>query len=804
MRSLVQDLQFALRTLSRRRTFALVAITTIALGIGATTSIYSIVDGVLLRPLPWREPQRLVQVQQIFYKWKGDRVLDRMWDRIPLGVDEFELLRDRNTVFDGVGIWSDRGVTLTGTGAPEQLSATLASASLLGVLGERVIRGRGFSPGEDDFGGPNVALVSFEAWQRRFGGRDDAIGKFVRLDSLSYEIVGVLPSGLRIEQGATSTDFWTPTGHEASDRGQQNRGFRAVARLKQGVTIERAEANASALLSGTSQAGPKGVRLADWHVEQTRDSRTPLFLLLGAVGLLLLIACVNVATLLLGESATRAREMAVRVSLGAGRLRLVRQLLTESVTLAVVGAAFGTLLAWWGTRAAIALAPTNIPGLGDVRVDLRVLVFSSCVALVTGLLFGLAPALSLSRLAPASLMRSGTGQSIAGRGRLQRVLVATELALSFVLLVGSGLLSRSLAKLTAVDPGFRTENLLLVRFSLPSVSYPDSLAVRQFYARATERLSSVPGVAAVTASSSAPFTGNHSSSSVDIEGHPLAPGEKGRDTEQRTILSNFFQTMEIPLVAGRSFTDDDRSGAELVVVVNETMARRDWPNELAVGKHVKYQGAWRTVVGVAADIRYGKLSAKPDPTIFTPFLQRAVRGGLPFLVRTRVPSAVVARSVRAALLEGDPNLQISTIDEMVTLVRRSFAEERFRTTLVSLFGALAAVLAAIGMYGVTSRAVARRTREVGIRVALGATGGSVIRLMVGSTLAGVAIGVAVGLLTTLAAANWAAPLLYGISARDPVTYVAILAFLALVSVVATWLPARRASRVQPAVVLRGE
>ncbi|MFI5245679.1 MAG: ABC transporter permease, partial [Gemmatimonadales bacterium] len=696
MRSLLQDIHFALRSLRRRPVFAATALLSIALGIGATTSIYSIVDGVLLRPLPWREPSRLVQVRGVFFKWRGDPVLDRSWNKVPLGVDEFELLRDRNTMFDGVGIWDVRSKILSGRTVSEQVRVTLASASLLNVLGERTIRGRGFSPGEDAFGGPNVALVSYEAWQRRFGGAESALGTLLRLDTISYEIVGVLPPGLRIEKGVAPAEFWTPVGHEASDRGQENRGFLAVARLKRGVTIRRAEAEANSILGGTSYAGPKGARLADWHGEQTRDARRPLFILLGAAGLLLLIACLNVATLLVGEAVNRAREMAARVALGAGRGRIVRQLLTESVCLALVGAAQGTVLAWWGTKAVVAQLPGSVPGAGDVGMNVRVLAFATCAALVTGALFGLAPALSLSRLSPASLIRASAGQGVAGRGRLLGMLVAAELALSFVLLAGAGLLAQSLARLTAVDPGFRTDHLLYVRFALPGAAYRDSTAVRQFYETAVEHLSAVPGVTAVTASTSAPFAGNNSSSAVEIEGHPLAPGDRGRQTQQRTVLPNFFATLGIPLVAGRSLTDDDRGGTALVAVVSDAMARRDWPGEPAIGRHVKYQGAWRTVVGVVADLKVNKLSTTSDPTIYVPFLQGGMRGGLPFLVRISLPSATVVPSLRRALGDAAPQAPITGIDEMDAMVSRSFVEERLRTLLVSIFGALASVLAAIG------------------------------------------------------------------------------------------------------------
>lgn len=809
MNSFLQDLRFTVRSLRRRPVFAAVAIITMALGIGATTSIYSIVDGVLLRPLPFRDSGRLVQIREIFYDWRGNPVFGSNWDRIPLGMDEFETLRDKGTVFSSIGAWANTSFTLAPAGgAREELRAVRVTASMLGVLGERVVRGRDFNRGEDVLGGPRLALIGYDAWHRRFGGRDDVVGTFLSADRgsdnlESYEIVGVVPKGLTLEQRSAPADIWILAGQDSSDRGHENRGLSTVARLKPGVTIQRAEAEVNQLIARRVEQGRMGARLADWHVEQTRDVRTPLFVLLGAVGLLLVIACVNVAMLLLGEAAARGQEIAARVALGAGRARLVRQLLTESLVLAGIGSAVGTLVAWGATKGLVALAPPQVPGIGGVHIDLRVLAFATAIAVTTGVLFGLAPALSLSRLSAGSVLRADARQIVAGHGRFQRSLVAIELALSFLLLVGAALFSKSLEKLSAVNPGFRADSLLVVNFALPAGVSGDSTRARALYLALAERVGKIPGVAGVTAQSVPPFSGGSSSSPNEIEGHPLEPGQRGPEAQHRVVMPGYFQTMGIPLLAGRALGDEDQVNSDPVVVVSESMAKRDWPGEIALGRHVRHQGVWRTVVGIVGDIKYRELASDDEATLYAPYTQRA-QSSLALMVRTRVPPGTETAPVRAAILEMAPGAIIRRVDVMSDLVRRSFASERFRTLLVSLFGLLAALLASVGLYGVTARAVGQRRREVAIRVALGASAQSVVALIVRSTLGGVAIGIATGMVVAIAAARWAAPLLYGVGARDPATYGAIALLLIAISGAASWIPARRAARVQPAIVLRGE
>ncbi len=804
MDSLLLDVRFALRSLARRRLFTVVALGTIALAIGAATSIYSVVDGVLFRSLPYRDPGKLVAVWQTIPSWRKEPILAAQWDRVVLGYYDFRRWRDGQKSFSAVGAWTTRSMMITSGEAPEQVTSILVSPSLFDVLGVHALVGRTFLPGEDVLGGPRVALVSYDTWQTRFGGRRGVVGTNVVLDSVPFQLVGVLPKDFTIARGRPAPPFILVAGQDSSDlESQDNHNYTTIGRLASGVTIERAATEANQLLRGAQSQPPRGIRLLEYQLDQTRDVRAPLFILLGAVGVLVLVACVNVATLLLGEAAAREPEMGARAALGATRWRLARQLLTESVILSAAGSALGVALAWWMTHLLIAIAPPRIPGIATARVDGRVLAVSSLLAILTGVLFGLVPSLALSSAGTARLLRAG-GHSGRGRARLQRILIGAELALSVVLLVGAGLLSRSLSKLTAVSPGFRTDRLLLVRTATGRGMFKDAAALRALYAVMMERVTALPGVSAVTAGVPLPFSGGTSSSLVHLPADLSLPEATAprREAQQRVIVANFFQVLGIPLLAGRAFTVDDRLDGQLVAIVSEALARRDWPNESPVGKIIQYQGAMRTVVGVVGDTKVNKLGLDDQPTIYTPLTQRL--NSMTLVIRTSGDPAAMTRSIRAAVHDAAPMMPVQSADLMEDRIRLSTAEERFRTLLIDLFGAIAGVLAAVGMYGVTARAVSRRTREVGIRVALGATAPSVIRLIVGGTMGGVAAGVAVGMLAAAAASQLLSPFLYGVGAHDPTTYAAIVALLAGVSVAASWIPARRAGRVQPATVLRGE
>ena len=801
MLSLLHDIRYALRTLRRRPAFTAVAVITLGLGIGATTAIYSVVDTVLLRPLPFRNAESLVAAFRTYPSWRADEILRPSWDAIAWSYPKFRSWRAEQTVFSDVGAWASWFATINTGDRPELLSGVRVSPSLLPLLGVQPVIGRVFLPEEAVPSAPRVAMISFETWVSRFGGDRSVIGRAVSMDETPYTIIGVVPPRTNLTGRGDPPAVWVPAGVQRADQGANNNQHRVIGRLKPNVSLRQAELETERLVRGDEDPAKLGARLAPWQREQTKTARTPLLILLGAAGLLLAIACGNVAMLLLGESAAREHEMASRLALGAGRGRLVRQLLTESVVLACAGAALGVALAFAGTRALVALAPPQIPRLYEVATDLRVLGVALVGAIVTGVLFGVAPAMSLLGASPASVL-SGTSRSVSRRrGWLQRSLVAMELALCLVLLVGAGLLGRSLQLLTAVDPGFRAENLLVVKVSLPRPRYDDSTRTRDFYRSAIERISAIPGVERASSSSGAPFDLSSSSTGVEIEGRATPDGATSVESEFRSMMPGYLETIGVPLLSGRTLSGSDRNGTPHVVVINATLAQRAWPNEPAVGKRIKFADAWHEVVGVVGDMRHAGLGVEPHAMLFVSALQQQPSGQR-FVVRTAASAEVVATSIRGAIASIDPSVPITSIDGMPTLVSRSIAEPRYRAALITLFGVIAAVLATIGVYGVTARAVSQQSREIGIRMALGSSGGAVIRLFISRTMIGVVIGVVVGLGGAFAASKLLAPYLFGVKPADPVTFVTVLALLVVVGIAASWLPARVASRTNPAVVLR--
>lgn len=799
---LLQDARFALRMLLRRRTFAAVAIGTLALGIGAATAMFSVVDGVLLRPLPFDAPERLAAVWITQPSLAKDPTISWLADRTPVGNAEYQALKRDATNLRDLALWGQGVARLTTDQGVERVPSVSATSSLLPTLRVRPVLGRAFQSGEDVLNGPRIAMISWEAWQSRFNGDSAVIGRSVVLDDEAYTVIGVLPPGLRIDRTTETPVFWTPALRDSSDLPERhNRNYRAIARLAPGANFSDASRQAASVLRASMTDTSLGVRVEQWQRDQGRDARGPLTVLLAAVGLLLLIACVNVAILQLGEAAGRAREMGARVALGAGSMRLIRQLLVESLVIAGVSAILGAACAWAMMRGLVAMAPQQLPGLDTVSIDGRVLLFTTIIAITTGLLFGIAPALVVGRTKGSLFGRAGAGQSAAGTRRLQRTLIAAQLALSTVLLVESVLLGRSLRKLGAVDPGFRPVGLTAFHVSMPWRTSDERS--RAFTAEVMRRLAATPGVEGVTAAASQiPFSGGASSSPVLPEPTDPTNPRPALHTQQRYVAAGFLETMGLHLVAGRTFNADDRAGAEPVAILSVSEAKRAFGNESPLGRRVKHQGAWRRIVGVVADVKFRGLALDDEPTIYAPFDQHP--GTAPVFVVRGAAGRSIEPSLKAMIRQVDPTAVFVRTVTMPQLIQKSYAAERYRTLLVSVFGAMAAFLAAVGLYGVSVRAAGRRTREIGIRLALGGTTRTVVGLLVGDAMAGVAIGLAIGIPGALLAGRLVAPYLFRITASDPISFLTVSTLLVLVTAAASFLPARAAGSLNPATVLRGE
>ncbi len=797
------DIRFAFRTLRRRRAYAALAVGTLALGIGAATTIYGVVDGVLLRPLPFAESHRLIAVYRTYPHWREQEALQARWDRNWFSYPGFREWQERQTAFDAVAVWAGSDRTLTGFDAAEQVSVVRASSSLLQVLGSRTAVGRFFLPGEDRPPTGRVAVISHEMWQTRFGASPGVIGRTLRLDDTPYEIVGVLPAGLDLGARGRPAPIWIPAGGDPSDARAGSTNFFAIGRLRAGVTIERATDETARLVAESAPPNPVGARLAPWQSEITRTARRPLLLLLGASAVLLLLACVNVATLMLGEASGRVDEFATRAALGAGRARVTRQVITESLVIAALAVAAGALLAWLATSALIASAPANVPRLTDVRLDTRVLGVACGVAALTAILFGLVPASSLMSASPARLLGSGPGRTTRRHDSWTlRMLVSSQVSLSCLLLVGAALLARSLQKLGAVDPGFPTERLVVIGLGTTGGRIAASEeALTRFYADAAERIAAIPGVERAAVGSAIPFTGGGSSSTFTVEGYTFPGGADGVEARRSHVLPGFLETFGLRLLAGRGITPQDRAGSPLVAVVNETMARRFWPAESAIGKRIGYGDDRLTVVGVVSDVKHSSLGDSTRVTVYLPAEQQPTRY-LMILARARLDAGALTPLVRREIAPLDPAVPVTQVEEMSALVARSFASERFRATLLGAFAVIAALLSAVGMYGVTARAVARQRREIGIRMALGSTAAGVIALFVQRAGLAVSLGAAVGLVAAAGLSGFLAPYLFATTPTDPMLYAGSAALLVATALLAAWLPARRASRTNPASVLR--
>jgi predicted permease len=806
MDTLRQDLMYALRRLRQAPGFTLVAITTLALGIGANSAMFSMVNAVLLRPLPFEEPDRLVRLAQT-------------WEGRTTGVyspQNFLDVASAASDFESLAAIDGGGLTLTGNGAPARLEGAGVSASFFDVLRVRPILGRGFAAGENEPGHTKVVVLGHRLWHERFGADPAAVGRTIQLNREPHVVVGVAPSGFSYPDGA---EVWTPIEYDAVFR-TKSRGawyLGVIGRLKPDVPVAHAREEVSTIAARLAHEYPDadegvGGTVTSLHEAMVGESRPALLVLLGAVGLVLLIACVNVANLLLARAAARESELAVRAALGAGRGRLLRQLLTESVLLAVLGGGAGVFLAWLSLDTLLGLQPEGVQRLGEVRVDRAVLAFSAGLSVLTGILFGSVPALQLMRRATAQSLREGGRGLLSGRGhRLRGGLVVGQIALAMMLLAGAGLLIRSFVQLRRVDPGFRAPGALTFRIALPESAYKDEARRTAFFDEMIERLGALPGVRSVGTVMGLPLSGTRFNLSFEVAGRPKLPLAQQPSMEVRVTSPGYFEAMGIPVRRGRGFQRGDRAGAPQVAVLSQTAVRRFFPGEDPLGKSITV--GWRRpdgmppaggeVVGVVGDVKEAGLAEENPPEVYLAYAQLPV-SSMDVLLRTAVGPMTLAPAAATVVHGLDPELPIARLRTLDDIVARSVSEPRFYMVLLGAFAGTALFLAALGIFGVMSYAVVQRSREIGIRVALGAHPAHLRRMVLGQALLLAVGGVAVGLLGAVGLSRAIAGLLFDLSPTDPGTLAGVALLLTAVALLASYLPARRATRVDPLVALRSE
>jgi predicted permease len=806
-----QDLRYALRSLGRVPGFTAVALLTLALGIGGTTAIFSVVDGILLRPLPYPEPAQIVSVVRQSEKSRDAGAFS--------AADYLDYKRDSHS-FAAVAGYREDVVDLAGSGDPVRLTAIQTTAGFFDVFGLPALSGRAYSESTTVPNGPRLCVVSEEFWRQHLGARDNAIGESLRLNGMPTAVVAVMPKAF---EHPTKADVWVlapaevPTspvavksGNAVADREIQY--FKAVARLRRGVSVAMANDDLRGTAERLARQFPdtnQGEYAEAIPLQETLvgDVRAALLVLFGAVGFVLLIACANVASLLLARGTARRREMAVRSALGAGRMRLIRQLITESLVLSGAGGLLGLIVADWGIYALLSLAPDTIPRLSEVQLDPRVMAFAVAASVVVGALFGVAPALQAARRDVTDALKDG-GRTGTARTRLQRVLVVAEVALALVLLIGAGLMLTSFARLRAVDPGFTVQNLVVVGVPLPQARY-DNAAQARFYTQLFERLHDNPVTSRSALGFPTPFSGFNAAAGYTVEGAPPQPRADRTVAHIASVTPGYFQTIGVPLLRGRDVSLDDTHDRPGVAVINKTMADREWPGQDPIGRRVSIGGnlsdseSWITVVGVVADSKRDDLQAGPRPAIYLPHAMFT----LPYMgvvVRSQAEEATIATAVRAAVRTLDPDLPIQEVETLDRILEHVTGQPRFRALLIGVFAAAALLLAAVGLYGLISYTVAQRSPEMAVRLALGATPAQVGRLVLGQGLALAAAGVVLGLAAAVAATRLLRGLLFSISPTDPGVYIGLATLLLAVAAIACLVPARRAMRVDPMAALRAE
>ncbi len=831
MNTLIQDLKFGLRMLAKDPGYTAVAVLTLALGIGANTAIFSVVDAVLLRPAPFSDPNRLVFV------WTSNPT--HGFPQLPFSYPNFTDMKNQSTAFAETAVfysYTNTTFNLRGKDEPERVQAAFVSASLFPLLGVRPFRGRTFLLEDDRPGSNPVVIISRGLWERALGADPAMVGKPLTLDGTSYTVVGIMPGDFKFPRFPRDAEVWLPLSLDPVPGRHFSRGTKyltMLARLAPNVSLDQAQTETGVIARRLAKADPVNsgieIQLVPLPRQAVGNLRNALIVLLGAVCFVLLIACANVANLLLARASRRQREIAVRSALGAGRQRLIRQFFTECLLLAVFGGALGLLVADWGVGL-LSAVPYNAPSYfkpyaissDQIGIDARVFAFAALLTLGTAVIFGLVPALRATKVSLSDSLREGTERLSSGRRhrRTSDLLVITEVALATVLFVGAGLMVRSFLGLQSVDTGFRPENVLVAEINLPRSRYSTNQQALSFCQDLLERVKAMPGVNSAAVIDDVPLSGSDEDTGVFIEGQPLpAPGE-ALHAHPRSVSPDYFQTMGVPLLAGRFFTDQDIDGAPRVAIINQAMARRFWPNENPLGKRVSLdyeamrffpdrspeidlQAGLREVVGVVGDVRHQGLNVDPQPELYTPQNQRPSLN-MSLVVHAASGPEALTGAIRQAVLAIDKDQPVSGARTMTQLLAESTAQPRFTTTLVGAFAGLALVLAAMGIYGVMAYTVSQRAHEFGIHMALGARQTDVLRMVMGKGLMVTLVGVGLGIAAALALARFLASMLYGVRPVDPLTFFVAPVLLTAVSLLACYIPARRATKVDPMVALRYE
>ena len=799
---LLRDIRYGIRSLLKRPGFTMIALMALALGIGANTAIFSLVNAVLIRPLPFAEPDRLVWV------WGN---MSSGSNRASVSPPDYLDYRQQNTTFEefaasiGVPIASN----LTGNGEPERLNAAAVTGNYFQALGTPPALGRTFLLENEKPGNEQVAVLSYGLWQKRFGGDRAIVNKTITLDGKTCVVIGVMPQGFSFPQAA---ELWVPINFDISPEMKVRKAhfMRPIGKLKQGVTLAQAQADTDAISKRLEQQYPDSnqgwnLRMVSLREQLVGNTRSTLYILFGAVGFVLLIACANVANLLLVRAAGRQKEIALRTALGAGRVRIIRQMITESVLLALMGGALGTLLAFWGVELLVKLSEGSIPPTAQIRIDATVLAFTFLTSVITGVLFGLAPALRTMRLNLSESLKEGgrTDGDGTHRNRTRSVLVVLESAVAVMLLIGAGLLVRSLIQLQNVSPGFDPHNVLTMRVDLPRDKYSTAEKSGNFFSQLESRINGLPGVEHVGMVSELPLSGQPNDMPYTVEGRPPVSSDQAFDDDFRRVNTRYFSAMRIPFLRGRNFTEQEVRESAKLVIISDLLARQVFPNEEPIGKRLimAMNNQPFEIIGIVGDIRHRALESTPSPAMYVPSNQAP---WMNIVLRMQGDPASLAGAVRNEVRALDPDQPVAMMRTMDQWMETAVAGPRYRTALLALFAFVALVLASTGIYGVMSYSVSQRTHEIGVRMALGARRMDVMKLVVRQGMTLVTVGVALGVLGAMALTRVMSTLLFGVTAKDPLTFVVVATLLTLVAFVACYLPARRATKVDPLVALRYE